>query len=70
MMRVINNFKATLDKSYIQYSFAPIINKAIRAGKSGEVIDKVVNNPSSICDLNIYNLSVSTASVNSVTPTH
>lgn len=48
MMKQINSFKATLDKSYIQYSFAPIINKAIRAGDSNKILDRVINNPSNI----------------------
>jgi single-stranded DNA-specific DHH superfamily exonuclease len=55
MMQSINKYKAKLDKSYINYSFAPIINKAIRAGKSNEVLDKVINSPSQIMDLAIYN---------------
>lgn len=54
MMRCINKFKASLDKTYIQYSFAPIINKAIRAGKSAEALDIVINSPDKICDLNTY----------------
>lgn len=55
MMHNINKFKATLDKSYIQYSLAPIINKAIRAGKSSEAISKVINAPQEVEGLNIYN---------------
>lgn len=55
MIHNINKYKATLDKSYIQYSLAPIINKAIRAGKSSEVISKVINKPEDIFSLNIYN---------------
>jgi len=56
MMAQINKFKATLDKSYIQYSFAPLINKAIRAGKSSEVVDKVINNPHEISELIQYGI--------------
>lgn len=55
MLQAINKYKATLDKSYINYSLAPIINKAIRAGHSNEALDCVINNPSNIYSLNIYN---------------
>lgn len=55
MMNTINKFKASLDKSYIQYSFAPLINKAIRAGKSSDAADKVINHPGNIMDLQCYN---------------
>jgi single-stranded DNA-specific DHH superfamily exonuclease len=55
ILRLTNKYKGKLDKSYIQYTFAPIINKAIRAGKSGEVVSKIINYPEEICELNIYN---------------
>lgn len=52
----INKFKAALDKSYIQYTFAPIINKAIRAGSSSDILGKVINSPANISDnLELYN---------------
>ena len=54
MMHKITRYKATLDKSYINYSFAPLINKAIRAGKSSEALDIVINHPEDICNLNAY----------------
>lgn len=54
IMGKINPFKATLDKSFVQYSLAPIINRAIRAGASSEALNIVVNNPSMILDLNKY----------------
>lgn len=54
MMHYINKYKAKLDKSYIQYSFAPLINKAIRAGKSGEALDVVINHPEQVEKLKVY----------------
>ena len=67
MISRINKFKATLDKSYIQYSLAPIVNKAIRAGKSSEVVNKVINEPQDICSLNIYNENQTKAIENATT---
>lgn len=46
--------KTTLDKSYIQYSIAPLINKAIRAGAGGDVVNCVINNPLGIAELHKY----------------
>lgn len=54
MMNNVNRFKATLDKTYINYSFAPIINKAIRAGKSSEALNIVLNFPEKIMALDVY----------------
>lgn len=54
MMKSINSFKATLDKSYIGYTFAPLINKAIRAGASNVALSTVINNPSGILNLQQY----------------
>lgn len=54
MMRQINRFKATLDKSYINYSFAPLINKAIRAGDGAKALDIVINRPQDIMQLEVY----------------
>lgn len=50
----VNKYKATLDKTYINYSFAPIINKAIRAGESAKALDIIINKPDNILELNIY----------------
>lgn len=47
----LNKFKHTLDKSYIQYTLAPLVNKAIRAGASSEALDVIINNPLSIDNL-------------------
>jgi single-stranded DNA-specific DHH superfamily exonuclease len=54
MLNIINKFKATLDKTYIQYTFAPLINKAIRAGVSTEVVTRVINEPATILELKKY----------------
>lgn len=54
MMQAINNFKASLDKSYIGYTFAPLINKTIRAGASNVALSTVINNPSEILNLQQY----------------
>ena len=54
MMPYVNKNKATLDKSYIEYSFAPLINKAIRAGQSATALDIVINRPQDISLLSEY----------------
>lgn len=54
MMQSISDFKATLDKSYIGYTFAPLINKAIRAGASNVALSTVINNPHGILNLQQY----------------
>lgn len=54
MMQAISSFKATLDKSYIGYTFAPLINKAIRAGASNVALSTVINSPSNILNLQQY----------------
>lgn len=54
MMQKINKFKASLDKTYVNYSFAPIINKTIRASQSQQALDVVINNPAKIDELTVY----------------
>lgn len=54
MMKQINKFKCQLDKTFIGYSFAPIINRAIRAGASAEALSIVINNPANIMELMKY----------------
>lgn len=54
MIPKLNKFKASLDKSYIQYTFAPLVNKAIRAGQGAEALDIIVNNPYKIAELHKY----------------
>lgn len=50
----INKFNHRLTKSIINYSLAPMINKAIRAGASSEALSIVLNNPSNIGNLAKY----------------
>lgn len=45
---------AWIDKSFIQFTFAPTINCAIRAGKGLEALQKVLNEPSEISSLRKY----------------
>lgn len=54
IMTQVNKFKAKLDKSYIGYTFAPLINKAIRAGCGGVALDTVINSPQDIMKLQKY----------------
>ena len=54
MMNILNKFKGKLDKSYIGYTFAPMINKAIRAGESAKALDIVINHPQDIMQLAEY----------------
>lgn len=54
LMSSITRYKASLDKSYINYTFAPLINKAIRAGESAKALSLVINNPSKIMELDVY----------------
>lgn len=55
LIRTINSYKATLDKSFINYSFAPLVNKTIRAGESSKALDIIVNAPNKILDLTQFN---------------
>lgn len=59
IMKVINNYKFNqgygIDKTYIGYTFAPIINKAIRAGASSEALDCILRHPENIENLKKYN---------------
>ena len=54
MLTELNKYKVTLDKSFINFTFCPAINKAIRAGFGGEALDIVLNRPQDILKLNIY----------------
>lgn len=54
MMNNINRFKSVLSKSFISYSFAPLINKAIRAGAGSEALDICVNHPQDVLNLKKY----------------
>lgn len=48
------SYKSMLDKNYIQYKFAPVINKAIRAGHGDEVLNIVLNEPARISEVQKY----------------
>lgn len=50
----INKYGNHMDKSYIQFKLAPIINKAIRADAGNEVLNIIMHNPSNISALDIY----------------
>lgn len=54
MQENINKYKKSLDKTYIDYSFAPVINKAIRAGKSLDALQIILKYPNKVSELNIY----------------
>lgn len=51
----LNSYKARLDKSFILYTLAPAINKAIRAGFSAKALDIITNKPELITELMEYN---------------
>lgn len=50
----MNKYKARADKSFINYTLAPAINKTIRAGASGVALDIIINKPYNILELNQY----------------
>ena len=54
ILDVVNPFRTSLDKSIINYKIAPIINKAIRAGASGEALRAVILSPDKIRELEKY----------------
>lgn len=54
ILKEMNSFKQYLDKSTINYTFAPVINKAIRAGHSGEALSAVTHNNKIIGSLQQY----------------
>lgn len=54
IMAATNKWKITLDKSYINYSLGPIVNKAIRAGDSLSAMKHVIFAPDTIAELNKY----------------
>lgn len=52
--KLLNSYRGTLDKSFINFTLAPRINKAIRAGKSKDALRIVLSEPHSIKSLDIY----------------
>lgn len=47
-------YKSMLDKNYIQYKLAPVINKAIRAGHGNDILGIILNEPSRISEMQKY----------------
>ena len=56
MLDALNGYKHSLDKSFINYTLAPLINKAIRAGAGSEALNVVINNPKEIESLKVYSV--------------
>lgn len=54
MLKSVNKYKSTLDKTTINFSIAPRINKAIRAGASREALSIVLNKPYNLKELDKY----------------
>lgn len=54
LLEELNPYKVALDKSVINYTIAPVINKAIRAGHSGDALNTIIFNPKNIQDIVKY----------------
>lgn len=54
IVKQLNEYKSKLSSTFINYTFAPTINKAIRAGASTEALNIVLNYPNRILELNKY----------------
>lgn len=54
MMKSINKYQRALDKSFINFSLVPLINKAIRAGQSVLALDIALNRPQDIMSLSSF----------------
>lgn len=54
IIRSLSKYQKSLDKSFVQFTMAPTINCAIRAGNSLEALGTVLNSPSTISDLRKY----------------
>ena len=50
----IGKYCITMNKSYVQFKLAPLINKAIRAEAGGEVLDRIINKPNTLGELVKY----------------
>ena len=50
-MQKLNKYKSVIDKTYILYKFAPVINKAIRASNGNKALYTIVNTPDKIDEL-------------------
>ena len=54
LLHRLNKYKSCLSKSFVSFSLAPILNKAIRAGQSSQALDAVLYHPSIVEGLNKY----------------
>lgn len=54
MMANLNKYKSTLDKSFINFTLVPTINRAMRAGQTAKALDIVLNRPGDIGELGEY----------------
>jgi len=54
IMKELNRYKDLLDKTFILFTFIPTINKAIRAGFSGDVLDIILYRPQDIAQIQKY----------------
>ena len=58
IMAIIAKYKfntgSSVDKSFITYTFAPIINKSIRANAGSKALDIILNRPNDILELKEY----------------
>ena len=57
LIKELNPYKYRLDKSFICYTLAPTFNRAIRAEKSSEALDIVINHPEQVSKLSVYRKS-------------
>lgn len=54
LMQAMGKFNRQLNKSFINFSFASLINSTIRAGKGAEALDVVMLHPENINNLRVY----------------
>lgn len=54
MANKLNRYNKVTSKTFINYTLAPMINRAIRAGNGAEALDIVINKPDNIMELEKY----------------
>lgn len=54
LMKKCNNFNPRLNKTMLNFSLAPLFNRAIRAGYSGKALDIAINNPNKADELLVF----------------
>lgn len=54
LMQQLNRYQSVLDKSFISFTLAPVLNKTIRAGAGKDALNTVLNNPYMVNDLRVY----------------